>query len=466
MFDPVYIINKIKHQEAILSLSPLHAGAAVRDITPLKPMFLFGYPHVERTSTGTNDPLLASVLVLERGGEQTCVFIAVDLIFVHKATTRSVRSRISKATGIAESAILLSATHTHSGPGTLNYLSNEADPVVPPVDTAYLRYAEDQIVAAAIDAWNRRRPAKVAQTIADATGIGTCRHNPAGPSDLDVPVLAVRDAESSEFIAILMVCTMHPTVLHEDFTLFSGDFPAYARTYLQRQVAGAGCPIVYHMGASGNQSPRHVTRSNTLSEAERLGNILGRAVERSLQDATYITDVTLAASQRLIEELPVRQPPSVPEAERQLTFARTRMNALRGPGTPATALRTAECDLFGAEETLALAIAAEQGRLRPAVDSCLPAEVQLLRVGDRMFAGWPGEFFVEFALRLKARSPNTAVITAANGDLQGYVVTQEAVDHNWYEAGNALLKSPDTGDIILAATLELIDSAIAEVARV
>ncbi len=35
----------------------LRAGAARRDISPRKPMFLVGYPHVARTSTGIHDPI-------------------------------------------------------------------------------------------------------------------------------------------------------------------------------------------------------------------------------------------------------------------------------------------------------------------------------------------------------------------------------------------------------------------------
>ena len=68
---------------------------------------------------------------------------------------------------------------------------------------------------------------------------------------------------------------MHPTVLHEDSTLVSGDFPAMTRQYLQEHVLGADCPVLYHTGPSGNQSPRHVTRANTFDEAERLGGLLG-----------------------------------------------------------------------------------------------------------------------------------------------------------------------------------------------
>ncbi len=40
----------------------LRAGAAVADLTPEGPVFLFGYPHVPRLSTGVNDRLECAAL--------------------------------------------------------------------------------------------------------------------------------------------------------------------------------------------------------------------------------------------------------------------------------------------------------------------------------------------------------------------------------------------------------------------
>src|SRR5204863_9550945 len=120
-------------------------------------------------------------------------------------------------------------------------------------------------------------------TVADGSCVGTNRHDPAGPSDPQVPVLLVRDRDSQTFLSAMIVCSMHPTVLHEDSTLISGDFPAMTREYLQEHVLGRDCPVLYHMGLSGNQSPRHVTRSNTFDEAERLGGLLGRSIEKGVR---------------------------------------------------------------------------------------------------------------------------------------------------------------------------------------
>jgi hypothetical protein len=351
--------------------------------------------------------------------------------------------------------MLISATHTHSAPVTVHCLCSEADPVVPAVNPDYLRQVEDGLVVAAVEAWQRRRPAELAIVEADATGIGTCRHDPAGPSLLSVPVLTARDYDSGEFLALLLVCAMHPTVLHEDSTLYSGDFPAYARRYLQEHVAGAHCPVIYHTGAAGDQSPRHVTRANTPAEAERLGKLLGAAVQRALRGADYSSDLHLACATRWVD-LPARRFPSIEQAGQRLDAARLKLEQLRAAGAPAATVRTAECDWFGAEESFYLSQAAADGRIEQTLGACLPAEVPVLEVGRWRFVAWPGEFFVAFALRIRQLFPKTAIITLANGELQGYVVTAEAVERQWYEASNALLQSPDAGDAIVAATLPML----------
>jgi hypothetical protein len=124
-------------------------------------------------------------------------------------------------------------------------------------------------------------------------------------------------------------------------------------------------------------------------------------------------------------------------------------------GAARQAVRTAECDWFGAEETAELARAAADGRLAAAIAQARTAEIQVIAVGPWRYVGWPGEFFVEYALAVKARAPGTFVITMANGELQGYIVTAEAAARGVYEATNALF-GPANGLRVVAATLALL----------
>ncbi|MCX5658869.1 MAG: neutral/alkaline non-lysosomal ceramidase N-terminal domain-containing protein [Planctomycetota bacterium] len=440
----------------------LAAGAAAVDITPADSQFLFGYPHVKRYSTGVHDPLWATALFLG-DGDSAAIFVACDIIFVPKAVAQRARQRIASTTGVPDGNVMLTATHTHSAPITVDYLSNEADPAVPKTDGNYLALMEEAIVAAAVKAWATARPAEAGLAVADATGIGTNRRDPAGPADLEVPVLLVRDAPgtsgaaSQKTIAAMLVVNMHPTVLHEDSTLISGDFPGLARIHLQKHWLGEGTPVLLHTGASGNQSPRHVTRGNSFAEAERLGAILGEAAIKAGKTIRFSRDLQVDCAQRFID-FPRRPFPAIAQAEANLKRSVATFERLKREGAARTTVRTAECDWFGAEETLTLARAAADGRLDAAARAAMPAEVQVVRIGPWSFVGWPGEMFIEFALAVRKARPGAFVISMANGELQGYIVTEEAAAEGGYEASNAMF-APSSGKMLVEATLGLIPPA-------
>jgi hypothetical protein len=435
----------------------LKAGAAQIDTSPKDSQFLFGYPHVERYSTGIHDRLWSSAFYLSDGNEQV-LFIANDIIFISKEIAKSIRNEISKQTGMKPENIMITATHTHSGPSTVDYASVQADPIVPKADQKYVEFMKDCIVQAGIEAVNAAQDAKIGLGIADDTGVGTNRRNPNGPADHQVPVLLVKNAKTNDNIVCMLVCSMHPTVMHEDSTLVSGDFPGLARIYLQKNVVGEDCSVLHHTGPAGNQSPRHVTNANTFDEAERLGNILGKAVEKSLANIKFKDDLKLSVITDSLNDLPRKSFPSVKEAENKLQNAVQKLQQLRENNAPKQDIRTAECDWFGAEEVLTLSKAAQDGSLEKAYQSCLPAEIQIIRIGDWNFVGWPGEIFIEYALQVKTAEPNTFVISLSNGEMQGYIATQEAAKEGGYEASNALFNY-ETGNIFVNRTLQLIKNS-------
>jgi hypothetical protein len=337
----------------------------------------------------------------------------------------------------------------------LDPIATQDDEAVPKADVAYVAFVEDAIVEAATRATQRMVPAEIGLAVADATGVGTNRRDPNGPRDLDVPVMVVRDLDRHKPIATMMVCCMHPTVLHEDSTLVSGDFPGLARIQLQRDVLGDDCIVLYHTGPAGNQSPRHVTKANTFDEAERLGNILADAAAKAIASIEY-RHVASIQCQHANLTLPLRSFPSESDASARLSRAVARLVQLKHENAPRTVIRTAEVDWFGAQETLTLARAANEGRVAEAANAVMPAEVQAVTIGPWTFVAWPGEMFVEFALELKKQRPNTFVISYANGELQGYLVTRAAAEEGGYESQNAIFKSPESGEMLVKTTLELL----------
>jgi hypothetical protein len=435
--------------------TPLKAGAAAVSITPTTSQFLHGYPHVKRYSTGVHDPLYSSALFLNDGA-QSLLIVANDILYIPKDLAARARRRIAQTTGAPAESIMITATHTHSAPVVVRGLGERSDPVVPEPDPAYLEHLEDGIVASAERAFGSARPAEIGLAVAHIDGVGTNRRAPDGPADPEAPVLMVRDPASHAPIAAMVVYAMHPTVLHEDSALVSADFPGMARRYLQEKVLKSDCPVLHHMGAAGNQSPRYCVRGQTFAEAERLGELFGQAVGRAIPGIAYRRDIALRAGQDFLN-FPLRQLPSANDAEQKVKAVRAKLARQQSDGTPRAVVRTTECDLFGAEETLCLSRAAADGLVAAALARCMPAEVQLFRIGPWTFVGWQGEVFVEYALQVRRQCPDAFILTCANGSLQGYIVTEEAAAEGGYEASNALF-APSSGAMLVERTLQLMRS--------
>ena len=432
----------------------LRAGAAARDITPQGPCFLVGYPHVERQSTGVHDPLLASALYLAGADAKPLVFVALDLLFIDPSTARLIRRTIADQATTAEERVFVSCTHTHSGPVTVDMLSWRDDPVVPPADAGYLRSLRQRVCEAVAAAAAKAVPAELAWGSVCVDGVGGNRLAADGLRDPEAGILAVRSRQDGSLLSVSVVYSMHPTVLHEDSTLFSGDFPAFARQCL-RETFGEELVVLYHTGPCGNQSPRYHVSGQTFSEAERLGRLLGERVAcgvRRMGDEAFGRDAVVDG--RIVSvELPLRRFPSLASARRDLRRAVRRYEELKSAGAGHGPVRTAECAVFGAEEAVALARHQDAGEVERTALGYTPAEVQVVRAGAAALVGFPGELFVEYGLDVKRRSPMQAfVVSLVNGELQGYIVTPEAASAGGYEASNAFF-SPGSGALMTDAAI-------------
>lgn len=433
----------------------LVAGAAEADITPQHAMHLAGYPFVARNSTGVHDPLLSTALYMSDGSTPV-IFIGNDVIFVGNKSVARVRNEVAKRTGVPATNILISATHTHSGPVTVSFTAGSHDALLPEPDADYLRQMEAGMISAACKAVKNATSVTIGLAMADATGIGKNRQNRDGVCDLEVPVLVVKSAENSQLVALMLICNMHPTVLHENSTLFSGDFPGIARQVLQKELLAKPCPVLHHAGACGNQSPRYVTRENSFPEAERLGRILANAVAKAIAKIEFTADISIDVKQQLIT-LPRKKFPCKEEADELVKEKRNALARLKTQPASRQEIRSAEVNWFGAVELAHLCELSGNNKLEEVYNSCLPAEIQLIKIGDWHFVGWPGEIFLEYALQLKQQHKNVFVITMANGELQGYIVTPEAAAQGGYEASNAIFDYT-SGERMVTSTLRLLEN--------
>src|SRR5438876_1377407 len=108
-------------------------GTAVRTINPAPGVPLVGYPS-GRPNTGVALDLCARAAVFGIPGraEPAAAIVVLDFIHIDLELGRTIRERASAAVpGLAPSAIMVTATHTHSGPGRLDEaaIANVADAV-------------------------------------------------------------------------------------------------------------------------------------------------------------------------------------------------------------------------------------------------------------------------------------------------------------------------------------------------
>ncbi|MBS3763569.1 MAG: hypothetical protein KGZ25_09745, partial [Planctomycetes bacterium] len=157
--------------------------------------------------------------------------------------------------------------------------------------------------------------------------------------------------------------------------------------------------------------------------------------------------------------LPPKKFPSVADAEKHLKDVRAKFERLKREDAERGKVRTAECEVFGAEERLTMARAQESGELRKIQEVYGRAEVQVFRMGDTAVVGFPGECFVEYALEVKSEAPSRVFVASlANGELQGYITTPGA---SGYEADLSLFK-PKAGARMVEKALDLLEDACGE----
>lgn len=441
----------------------LIAGTAARGLTPSAPAPLFGYPNVRRISTGVHDPILASALYLADSAtpDKGVALISLDVLLLETPLARRLRTTVAKSAGVPEAHVFIGCTHTHSAPVCARFLAWRGDVGAPDPDPAFLEMIVRQASAAAAAARAAARPARLAWGSADATGVGGNRISADGPTDPECGILSVCPAADGAPFASVLVYGMHPTVMHEDSTLISSDFPHYTRLHLQERF-GAGHVTVYLMAPSGDQSPRRFVSGQTFAEAERLGRILGAAVVSSMEampEASFTTSVHLAGTLRSVS-LPRRTMPALRVAAAALEKAKTRFARLKAEKAPRAEIRTAECAVFGAQSTLNLAQSQETGELDARVAEAGVPEIQVLRVHNATLIGFPGEMFVEYALELKRRAADKVFpVSLVNGELNGYVCTAAAAAAGGYEAANSLY-SHEAGPVLVQSALDVLRKGI------
>lgn len=142
------------------SKDALSIGWASRDVTPERPVNLQGQFHM-RISKGIKDPITVTALALSTGGASgdSVVFVSCDAPYVPAVIYDRCRAAVrSKAPEIDVKKIIMNGTHTHTAP---QIVDNIFYPPVPKGVMTPAEYAElfvEQVAQAVTEAWQNRKP--------------------------------------------------------------------------------------------------------------------------------------------------------------------------------------------------------------------------------------------------------------------------------------------------------------------
>jgi neutral ceramidase len=433
----------------------LYIGAAAVKITPPLGTPLAGQ-YYDRVATGVHDDLYAKTMVIEKGGTKVAV-VSCDLVEVTADLVADARKKIEQITGIAGDHVMISATHSHTGPvipspGNINIVKGKAAENL----SVYMAKLPDLIAESVKKASEAMEPGKLSYGLGREETIsfnrrfymtdGTVGWNPgrlnpgiikpAGPIDPDVSVLFAETLNGKP------VSTYVNFALHLDITGgldISADMP-FTLSSILGNIRGKDMVTLFAQGCSGNINHIDVKSSKPQSghvEAQRIGTVLAGEVIKTYTrlDPLAVNNILV---KRKIVELPLADISSM-----DISKARE-IVALYGKPDAAPFM-----DFVTAFKTVDI-----YGRKGKPID----AEIQIFTLGDKCaIVSLPGEIFTELGMYIKSRSPYsyTMVVELSNGSID-YVPDRKAYVEGNYEPVSSRC-APGSGEILVEEALKMLN---------
>ena len=424
--------------------APLQAGVATADITPENGGMTFGFVRPDIAVKGIHTRLMGRALVLDDGDTEVAL-LSTDLGAPFEKD--SLVARVQDL-GFTHDTILYTGTHTHSGPDGLSAWQIEQ------LARAIRKAHEARVPVRA--AWgtgrvldvnrNRSIEAHLANHGLDMFyGQGDPTDDPKGAEharDTRLRLLRVDRLDGTP-LAGWIHFPVHLTTSAPDVDIWDTDLAGAATHHLEGAVATPGFTAFYTNAALGDQMPRFDSYNRTA-----VMDLHGRRIAAKAMRAWR------AAGKRLTSEVDIA--------------ARWTRSCYCGqevePGHAVSDTPFWGLSFFGGSEDGASifheALSTEGRRLpenashpvhgrkiivtRGIVHEVVP-EVQVVRIGDRLLLGAPGEPSVEMGRRfeaavnpeLPAGVTDPLVVGLAN-DYMGYLTTPEEYQMQHYEGGHTV----------------------------
>ncbi len=407
-------------------------GVARQAITPDQFMWMSGYGARDRPADGKLTELWAKAMAIEDADGHRLVLVTLDLVGIDRATASKIQTGVTNRFGIPRESLVISTSHTHSGPvvgenlSAMYFLDGSGWQLV----RQYTQQLTEKVIDVIGRALEEMRPAELGWTVGRAHFAVNRRNNKEadvptlraadrllGPVDHDVPILVVKEpADSSAGVELnadnlrVVVCgyACHATVLSG--YQWCGDWPGYAQEALESRYPGATAMVWAGCGADQNPLPR---REVDLARqyGREIDTAVAKALERTLIDIDGSVEAVFAEIPLEFAELPSRE---------QL------------------------------EQTVSSANRYEASRARRLLDAWdrdgglpkdYPYPIQTWRLGNGphwLFLG--GEVVIDYAQRLKLElgAGKTWVAGYCN-DVMAYIPSRRVLAEGGYEGGGSMV---------------------------
>jgi hypothetical protein len=420
----------------------MRLGIARVDITPVENVPLLGYGDRTHASTGVHDPLSAYAWWLEPPSGPPLAWLILDLCLMSVDTARVLAEQLGAALGLPAGRVVVSTTHTHSGPD-VRYLHREAAGWA----VRYRALLQERLAAATNEARQSAFEGAI-EALEGACHIGVNRRDSRLPVDPRIILLRLVDGAGTER-GLIFHYSCHLTVLGADNYLVSADWAGPARRALERE---RGVPVAFLQGAEGNVDPvsRGVlemgdpdqARGASFEVCEQLAGRMAARLRAALGRKPFQRLTSFRKADAVVP-LPLRHGPlSAAQVGKRIQSWKQELGGFLG--VPAeqvpedssinarVKVRSRQLGL-GLEETRRwvaeqfafyafLNVYRRGGDLIDRERGQLDLPVSLLDFGGLLFLGAPVEILVEVAFDWQRRlAPRTALIAGLCGGWSGYL---------------------------------------------
>jgi neutral ceramidase len=301
-----------------MSESNLRAGFGRASITAYDPeLALLGWGNEHNKPRRIALPLHARALVIESEGGRRFAYVCCDLGIISESLRRHVLARLrERARGIDEHELMLTATHTHSGPsGYSTYLLYALagpgfsqpvhDGIVDGIVEAILT-ALDSLTPASL--FVHRRALPVSEAIAFNRAVEVYNRNrDTSPRDeqhrdeavdRDMTVLRVDGLDGTP-LGLISWFGLHGTCVHSDQNVLHPDHKGEAALRLEREQAAAGNPK--YVAIFAQTTPADVTPNFRFSAAR--GFAIGR-YDDDFESAAFVGEVQARHAKSIAADAP------------------------------------------------------------------------------------------------------------------------------------------------------------------